>query len=113
MAAEEDRADQEAGMKNSIVASVRSAKKAALPRKMTVVAPERILGQTPKKKKGKKKGGFEKELGMAGRAERENGGAGPDDPRRKSKQAGSNAGRRPIVGFGKGNKRMLKAGKRL
>lgn len=62
MAAMEDAEDREEGTSTKIAASIRSAKKAARPTKMSVIAPERPKGMTPKKKK---KGGskFEQEIG--------------------------------------------------
>jgi ATP-dependent RNA helicase DDX27 len=70
MAAEEDREDQDAGTKSSINASIRSVKKLARAPKMTVAPPPRVAGKDRSKPK-KGKGGFDKELGQAGRAERE------------------------------------------
>lgn len=93
MAAEEDREDAAAGGKYSIDASVRSAKKAARPVKLTVAAPERVPKDRTKKKKGAKNA-FERELGINGRAERE--AAGEKEPRpgpRERKMLGGSAGK--------------------
>lgn len=63
MAAMEDAEDREEGTNTKIAASIRSAKKAARPTKMSVIAPERPKGVTPKKKKKGGKSQFEQEIG--------------------------------------------------
>lgn len=110
MMAAEDREDMEEGIRKDISSSIRSAKKAGRPTKMTVVAPERDKGYTaPKKKSNKHKGGFDRELGLAGKIERENGGTGVFGKKPK-RQDGGSAGKGKSGGFA--NKRAGKAGKR-
>ena len=70
LAAQADAEDREEGVKQRISSSIRSAKKAALPKKMTVVREAGSgsnAGVSKKKgKKGKKGGGFDREIGQAG-----------------------------------------------
>lgn len=106
MAAEEDREDQDAGTKNSIDASIRSVKKAARPVRLTVAAPERAPGSKDRSKKKKGKSGFDRELGMAGKAEKERG--DQPAPAQKKKFFGGSAGKAKQGG----DKRGSKPGKR-
>lgn len=117
MAADEDREDQLAedrsASRGSIDSSIRSAKKAARAPKMTVVAPEKVHKDRTKKKKGAKNG-FERELGINGRAERELGdkeaGVTPKRPGPKERKGmlGGSAGK----GKQGGDKRKNKASTR-
>ncbi|KAK4050391.1 nucleolar DEAD-box protein required for synthesis of 60S ribosomal subunit [Microbotryomycetes sp. JL201] len=67
MAAMEDAQEREEGSASKINSSIRAAKKAAMPRKMTAV---KQAGDGPgagsKRKKGKKGGKFDREIGQAG-----------------------------------------------
>lgn len=109
MAAEEDREDQDEGTKSSINASIRSVKKASRPTKMTVAAPERVPGKDRSKPKKKGKGGFDRELGMSGKIEREQGEKEQRPSPMKRKQMGGSAGKGKQ---GSQIKRMGKAAKR-
>ncbi|GAA5918437.1 hypothetical protein JCM1841_003965 [Sporobolomyces salmonicolor] len=71
MAAREEEEDRDDGTARSIGASIRSAKKAALPRKTTFARPERPEGAPGLQKKKGRKNAFEKEMGVRGGAEKE------------------------------------------
>ncbi|KAK4052203.1 nucleolar DEAD-box protein required for synthesis of 60S ribosomal subunit [Microbotryomycetes sp. JL221] len=67
MAAMEDAEDRDEGVSQKINSSIRSAKKAAMPRKMTAVRQPSEGGTQSRNKKGKNKGGkFDRDMGQAG-----------------------------------------------
>ncbi|KAM0793768.1 hypothetical protein ACM66B_001186 [Microbotryomycetes sp. NB124-2] len=70
MAAMEDAQDREEGSSQKINSSIRAAKKAAMPRKMTAVRQASDNGghSAKPKRKGKKGGKFDREIGQAGGA---------------------------------------------
>ncbi|GAA5861340.1 hypothetical protein JCM1840_005338 [Sporobolomyces johnsonii] len=99
MAAREEEEDREDGTARSIGASIRSAKKAALPRKMTFVREERPEGGASgasKKKKGKKNA-FEKEMGVRGGGEKEK----REGKRERALSRGEDIGGKPKNRLGK------------
>ena len=104
MAAEDDREDREEGRRNDMDASFRAAKKLTRPAKMTVAPPPRDPAGVKKPKK-KKQTVFDREIGQAGKAEKN---AGPKSPVKK-KMLGGSAGKGKTMGP---NKRAAKAGKR-
>lgn len=99
MAAMEDAEDREEGTNVKIEASIRSAKKAARPTKMGVIAPQREKGMTPKKKK---KGGskFEHELGRP-RADGQGAKKKAADKKREDRASPKKGGRGGKAGGGK------------
>ncbi|GAA5997269.1 putative ATP-dependent RNA helicase [Rhodotorula paludigena] len=98
MAMREEEEDRETGAAREVASSVRAAKKAAMPRKITAARPERPAGEdgAQKKKKKEKVSIFDREMGVAG-------GNGPSDKRpgkREREMAKGGAG-------GKGAKQKL------
>ncbi|GAA5949694.1 hypothetical protein JCM3765_002758 [Sporobolomyces pararoseus] len=89
MAAREEAEDRDEGVSQSIGASIRSMKKAAMPTKMTHFRPERPEGGPTKVKKMKKKS-FDKEMGVAG-----GGGGGKGDKREGKRERALSRGENP------------------
>lgn len=107
MAAADEREDRESGVRGEVEASIRSAKKASRPGKLTFAKPDHVPGTQPKKKKKGGKSTFDRELGQAGKAEKEKK-MRPSPIKRK--QAGGSAGK-SNQGGGAAGKRGSKPGK--